>query len=466
MKQSVGTASRVATVRPGRWHRVIPVRWTLLAATVLVTCGSADGQPVRFGAADDPSEKVDLRLWSDDNTVDVLAGFSLIGPTWRSATSVTAGFSTPNLTARLQSTFRTGLDGSYGPDFDESYDVLRQIDFVRFKLQSRNALYARVGAIPRVRLGTGHLVNFFNSTVAWDERTIGAEFSWQARVVELSAFTDNVVIDGVSGGRLAIRPLQWSDDARARTLTLGVNYVTDVSGSADFRRPVLAGYNVDISFVAAFVGEAALRPFASVAVIDGGGGGMGIGADFMSDNFVDVARFNLRLALYYNSRGFRPGYVGSFYQVENPKARIRRSEDFENPTQLVGIALPDSEPGNDLETELRFLIFDRFELWYNFRRHFGLQSLSEYHLRLFFRTDKLRAQFGQDRAGLRGFFTLFNDLGDQTALVFQTDYNFRKKLWLVVRSRYTYQRRDAEDGMERYLVQRRFEPLFGLRVRF
>jgi hypothetical protein len=284
-------------------------------------------------------------------------------------------------------------------------------------------------------------------------------------VISFSGFTDNVIPDGVIGGRLALNPLLSSSDQRAQTLEIGLNYVTDIA-DASLKNPTLSAYNVDLSFAAAFVGEAMLRPFASFALIDKGGGGLGIGADFMSENFVDVARFNLRIAMYYNSSDFRPAYFGSFYQVDNPIARIQRSEGFSDPSETIGIRLRDIEPGNDLETELRFVVFDRFEFWYYFRRHFGDQSLSEYHLRFFFQTPKLRAQIGQDRAGLKGYFTLFNDLGDQTALVFQTDYSVREQLWIVVRARYTYQRRESVDGEQRYLVQRRFEPLAGLRLRF
>lgn len=438
--------------------------FVLFAAAVLHV-SPASAQPAPFGSADDPAERVDRLLWTNNNTLDLLAGFSLIGPTWRSATSVATNISTRNLSARFHSTFRAGIDGRYGPDYDEFYDLLRQIDFIRLKVQSRRPLYFRIGPTSRIRLGSGHLVNFFNSTVAWEERTIGGEFMWRSRVVTVSGFTDNIVPEGVIGGRVAIRPLLRSSDERARTFEIGVNYVTDIA-EGSLGNPALSGYNVDVSFAAALVGEAMLRPFATLAVLDQGGGGLGFGIDFMSENFVDVARFNIRMAMYYNSPDFRPGYFGAFYQVDNPIARIQRSEDFSPDSPTVGLLLNEIESGNDFETELRFVLFDRFELWYYFRRHFGEQSLSEYHLRLFFQTEKLRAQVGQDRAGLRGYFTLFNDLGDQTALVFQTDYALRGKLWIVIRARYTYERRDSIEGIQQYLVQRRFEPMAGLRIHF
>ena len=101
------------------------------------------------------------------------------------------------------------------------------------------------------------------------------------------------------------------------------------------------------------------------------------------------------------------------------------------------------------------------------RRHFGGEPLSESHLRLFFRTGRIAAQISQDRGGLRSFFSLFNDLGDQTSLHFRTDYHVSGGLWIFVRAIYSYERGErAADGSERYIVQRRFEPYTGLRFGF
>src|SRR5690606_11444756 len=155
-------------------------------------------------------------------------------------------------------------------------------------------------------------------------------------------------------------------------------------------------------------------------------------------------RFRLRLALYYNGRSFIPGYIGSFYAVNNPGARIVQAADYLEGNRTVdyaGVALSEAAGGNDLETELRLLVFERLEFWYYFRRHYGTQHLSEYHLRLFLRaTDKLRLDTGIDRGGLLGFLTLFNDLNDQTALVFGLDYRIAGPFWTFIRSRYTYER--------------------------
>ena len=369
--------------------------------------------------------------------------------------------------ARLRTSLRLGTEGSYDPDFDEPYDLLRQIDFVRLNGPLRRGIYIRIGPIQRGRLGFGHLVDFFNSEVAWDERTVGAEFMMQTPSVDVAGFTDNVLVNGVTGGRVAVRPLTWSSDPRAQTFELGVNAVTDFGRNVE-NRPQLTGFNADLSFAAAFVGEARLAPFASFAWYHGFGGGLAAGAEFKSDNFLDLARFNVRVAALFDSDDFYSGYVGSFYSVQNGRSRILETDSGE-PTstdRTVGIQLQDVEVGTGYEIELRVVFFGSFELWWQFRRR-GPQALSERHFRLLFQTSRLRATFQQDRSGLSGLYTVFNDLGDQTAMVFETEYLVGKSFWIVVRARYTYERvDDAPDGTRLYLVQRRFEPLGGLRLRF
>ncbi len=440
---------------------------SLLLGLAVLLPASATAQPLPFGSSDDPSEHIRSAWREKQNSLDVLGGFSLIGPRWRTLASVNANIITRSFGARLRTGFRVGSDGRYRPDFDEPYDLLRQIDFIRLNRSLRRGVYLRVGPIQRGRLGDGHLVNFFNSAVAWDERTIGAEMMLRSGPIDVAGFTDNVLVNGVAGGRVAVRPLTWSSDARAQTFEVGFSVVTDLARNpADVAQ--LTGFNADISFAAAHVGEAHVAPFASVGWYKGFGGGLAAGASFKSDNFLDLARFNLKLAILFDANDFYSGYVGSFYAVQNGRSRILETDSGDpiDPDRTVGLLLSDVESGTGYEIEFRVVFFERFELWWQFRRR-GPQPLSERHFRLLFQTSRLRASFEQDRSGLRGLFSVFNDLGDQTALSFETEYLVTRSFWVVVRARYSYERvGDAPDGTRRFLVQRRFEPLGGLRIRF
>ncbi len=430
----------------------------------------AAAQPIAFGAADDPREQIQRVWWRREGTFYAMGGLSLIAAQWRGAGSLAVDLVTRSMTARLSGTLRAGYYGEYGPDLDEPYDLLRLVEFARYNPPRAHRVHLRAGLIDRMRLGVGHVVSFFNSAIAWDERTIGAEAIWQGEVAEVAGFTDNVLFDGVAGGRAALRPLSWTRPRHLRTLQVGFNYVTDLAARLP-ETSRLEAYNVDLQFDLFKSGDIAFSPFASYARYPAFGDGLGFGADLHSEQFIDLFSFRLRLGLFYNSAGFIPGYVGAFYTVNNAQARILNADaegSEAGQEDLAGVALQDGLGANDLLTEVRLSVFQHFELWYSFRRHYGSQRLSELHLRLFLRSpDQLRIEVGIDRGGLTGFFSIFSKVDDLSALVFGTEYRLAGPFWLFLRARYSYERiDDGDDHAQRYLVQRRFEPMTGLKLTF
>ncbi len=409
-----------------------------------------------FGHTDDLRERLQREWWRRDETVMAAGGLSLIGAQWRGAGGITLELVTRAATARISGTLRAGPLGDYGPDLDEWYDLLRLVEFARLNTREGHPLHVRVGLLDGMQLGTGHVVNFFGSAVSWDERTVGAEFRWAGKAAELAAFSDNIFLDGIVGGRLALRPLGGLPSLFAGSVTLGLNYVTDRAGS-------LEGYNVDFQFDLFESGDIYFAPFASYAWYTNYGDGLAFGADLYSDGFLDLLRFRLRVAAFYNSRRFIPGYVGSFYTVSNLSSRILQST---NEVLLAGVTLDESRGASDLLTEFRLALYRDFSVWYYYRQHFGGQRLSEFHLRLFLRTsDALRVELGIDRGGLGNLLTVIGDFGDLSALVFGTQYQLAGPLYLYVTARYSFERR-ANLRPPRFLVQRRFEPMTGLRLQF
>ncbi|MDX1546018.1 MAG: hypothetical protein R3247_03470 [Rhodothermales bacterium] len=431
----------------------------------------AAAQTVPFGSADDPREQIQDQWWRRESQFYAVGGLSLIAAQWRGAGTLGLDLVTRPLTAHLEGTLRAGVLGEYGPDLDESYDLLRLVSFARYNPPQGGPLHLRAGLVDRMRLGTGHVVNFFSSSTAWDERTVGAEAAYFGRQLEVGGFTDNVLLDGVAGGRVGVRPLFFSDRLPLRTLQFGGAYVTDLAPRLPDGPPRLEAYNVDARFDLFSAGGFEFSPYLSYAWYRHAGRGIGFGADLGAEEFADVLSFRLRLGLFYNGEGFIPGYVGPFYTLHNRQARIVDSgSDLGDPqaTDFVGTLLDAGRGGNDLWTELRVLVNRRFEFWYSFRRHNGTQRLSELNLRLFLRrADQLRFEVGIDRGRLGGFFTIFNDMDDHSALVFGTDYRLFGAAWLFLRSRYSYERIDpGDDHAQRFLVQRRFEPMTGLRIGF
>jgi hypothetical protein len=203
-------------------------------------------------------------------------------------------------------------------------------------------------------------------------------------------------------------------------------------------------------------------PFVSGAWIPEYGQGMLIGANLENANFIDMARMHLTLALHYNSSDFRPALFGSFYTVSGPGRSIISGAD---PTRR-DTPLRDVQRGNSIVFESRILFFERFELWYAFQRYHGVQRLSEYHLRLHFTARNLRLSVAQDRRGLKGFTSLFGELGEENRMRFQFDLRLLGRVWLLMDAHYTYRQNAVIDGNAYYSIQRRFDPAIGLRARF
>ncbi|MEM1096597.1 MAG: hypothetical protein AAGJ10_18505 [Bacteroidota bacterium] len=435
----------------------------------LVTPGGILAQTSTFGSLNDPREQIEAAWWRRENRLDLMGGVSLIGPQWRGATAIRASLVGPGVAVQLNGTLRGGIYGDYRNDRDEVYDLLRLLEYARYTpLRNRPGYsrYVRFGPIRNARLGTGHLVDFFSTMTAWDARTIGLEGFYQAPTFNLAVFSDDVLLNGLVGARLGVHPFRRVRGSRLRTLELGLSAVTDQRIDETF-----AGYNVDVSVDAFRTDPLAFTPFASGAWYQDRGHSVGLGAHVGTQPGGDFGTVRLTMAAFFNSRNFLPGYVGSFYSISNEESRVIDAERFNPGRGLEQYAdLPLSDISSDLSvwTELRVLIYEQVEVLYAFRREYANTNLSTMHLRLFFETQGgTRLDLGLDRGGLGGLLSAFNDLGDLTSLVLNAEAEIRFPFWVFVQSRYTFeQRADADDGTQRFLVQRRFEPMGGLRLTF
>lgn len=434
------------------------------AVFTLASVTPAAAQRVLFGSIDDPAEQSSVAWWQAYTELEAAGGLSLVGPQWRTAGRLAVETRTTTSSVRIDGTVRTGVYGTYDPDIDETYDLLRLLEYARYR-PPESGRYARIGPLERTRLGTGHLVNFLNSNAVWDRRTIGVEASLMTDRIGLQSFSSEITDLDLLGGRLWYQPLPQGPGSAWRTIRFGVTAVTDqrIEGSPD---ETLEAGGLDADMEAVRTGGFSFRPFFSYSRIRTHGQGFYFGGDLSSENLIDLARVHLRLALHYSSSEFRPGYFGSFYSAAGPGSVILSAEEESDPG-FVSLDLEDAGRGNAVVTELRLLIFERFELWYQFVRHHGVLPESEYHLRLFFNSNRLRLAIGQDRGSLKGFFSLFDDLEDLSLLHFDLAYRVSGPLWVSVDARYTYDSGiRGEDGRRRYIVQRRFDPLVSLRFRY
>ena len=76
-----------------------------------------------FGSRDDPAEYNGLAWWETEAIVDVSAGFSLIGPQWRSFGRMTLNAKRSELGLKIDAGARAGVYGAYSDDFDDWRDA-------------------------------------------------------------------------------------------------------------------------------------------------------------------------------------------------------------------------------------------------------------------------------------------------------------------------------------------------------
>ena len=425
---------------------------SLVCCTILILQADPARAQTRFGARDLLAEQLSRHTWERHRTVVPMVGLSLIGPQWRAAGGFRLDWSNHPAALRLTGRWRLGPLGGYASDLDEWYDLLRLITFARV---DNNAVYVRVGPLRDMRLGgIGHMVNHYSTQAAWDARTVGAEMSLTRGPFTMDAFTGDLLLREVSGGRLRLR--------LPRRTAVSVGYALDT-------RRDLRGWNAEMQSDLFASGALVFAPFVSYARYLHHGESLAFGGDLRADEFIDLFSASLRLGTFYNSERFIPGYFGALYSVQNPQARIVKSgADLNRLTDadMAGVPLRAAHTSHELFTELNLLIGRSFRLRYYWRRHYGAQPLSELHLRLFLRTGQfLELGLGMDQLGKRGFWSLFHALEDQSALAFESTFRLIGVLMIHTEARYSFELL-PDKNVPRYLIQRRFEPLVALRIDF
>lgn len=436
----------------------------VLAAVGLLACAAlgipqASAQPWTFGSIDDPDEQSDLTRWDAYVELTGTAGFSLIGPQWRGVGRLDASAKGPAYSVRLDGSLRSGLYGPYDPETDEWRDLLRLIDHARFRPED-SGTYVRIGPLDRTRFGSGHLVNFLSTKTVWDERSIGGEVQLAGRRHTLEAFVSDITRRDISGLRLAIAPFDQGQSGVSSLQLSGAvieDHTVRTEGGNPFR-----GFEGGLRMIAYRSGSFDFVPILSGAWLPSYGQGILVGANLENANFIDMARLHLSLALHYNSSDFRPALFGAFYPVSGPgRSIVSGTEPARQDTPLREV-----QRGNSIIFESRILFFERFELWYAFLRYHGVQHLSEYHLRLFFQARNVRISVAQDRRGLKGFRSLFGELGAENRMRFEFDLRLYGRVWVVMDAHYTYRRVPTLSDLHFFSIQRRFDPTIGLRARF
>jgi len=450
-------------------RRSLALRGALAVAWAVVAAPAAGAQPTPFGSSDDPLEAPPPVFGRPPVTGGIYAGPAFLGSEWTLGIAAEARGRRGPLHAALGYTLHLDEDGVYAPERDELLDLARTVRYVRLEPAVGRRVYVRAGPLQRVELSTGHLVRGFGTWAAHDDRAPGIEASASAGAVDAMAFLEDVRLGGVAGAQLAFEPLRRSGNPRLRAVRLALAAVHDAGPAGDSSTTAV---QADVRAEAARAGGIALTPWVSYARFLNFGQSLGAGADLGSSELAGTARIRLRAGVFASSDGFQPGYFSPLYHVANVHDRVVEAyghyDADTTAAPLAGIPLGDASGGADVVVELRVLAFGQFEVFQHLRRHIGAGAQSAYAARVAYsprNPDGVRLDLLFERQGFKGVLGLFGDIGDQNALVLDLDAPLPYGLRLSLRSRYGYERLpDDAGGGRRFLVQRRFEPLVGVRA--
>lgn len=433
-------------------------------ALVLLLClvgAPVWSQPMPFGSGESVLER--HTSGAEGIHLDAFAGPAYLDG-WRTAIHSRLRVHAGLVTVGAEATLHPSAAGLYRGEADQLDDLLRAVR-IRLDPAPSQPVYARIGPTERVTLGTGALVRDLSSGAAPDEQPLGAEAAAAVGPAVVAAFVTDVTRGGLVGAEAG-----WTTSAPLgplRRLGVGVAAVHD-TGPTTVRR--LTGGELSIRGELVGDGETfALAPFAALAGYAGRGSSLGGGLE--AHAVTDAVGARARAAVFASSARFVPGHVGPFYGVAGGDRRIVVADGYydRDPTlPLAGTPIDSLRAGVDLVLDVRAVVFGRAEVSHHLRRHVGPDRASAWGVRLAARlSGDVLAELSVERQGFRGITgLLFGGLGEQNRLVLDIGAPLGP-VHVLVRNRYGYRRLppDATTGdAPRYLIERRFEPMVGVRI--
>lgn len=443
----------------------LPSNMRFTVSFILFLAASAvSAQPILFGSASDPTEATLDPYSRGAAQFSAFAGPSYKGTEWQFGIGVSGKGTIGPFGVKVEGVVRTGSDFIHVAEVNEAYDIIRFLEYARVEPTAEAPIYLRIGPLRQVTLPTGQLVRDYATTAVWDERTVGAESAIRFRNIELGGFLSDLRFRGLVGGYVRTHPFGQRRTG-LRSLRLSAEVVHDIEYGAEDR---MSAASAEIRANVWSGGDFRLSPFVSHTRYENYGYGTTAGASIGGDQIAGIARLKFSSGLTFSSEQFIPGHFNAFHSLTRSDSRIVSStEYFRDPTtqEFVGTPLVESEGGMSWFVEFQGALMDIFEFSQYVRRDFG-GSTGAYGLRLTVAPDRgeqFLLRFDLQRQGLQGFQSIFSDLVDEAILGFRMEYGINSSIRAYITARYGYRSLDPlNDGTERFLIERRFEPMIGI----
>jgi len=224
-------------------------------------------------------------------------------------------------------------------DFDEGYDYLRLIRYLRYGHKGED-VYARLGVLDYAKLGHGSIMYYYNNSPVYDERRLGSEVDLNFGNFGFETVYSDFAYKGVIGARGHVQPLMYTDIGEIPVigkLELGATWASDMR--KDSRDTSLTYYNIPgagqsylpyakkqengpLSIVGFDIGLPLLRTgminstlyFDYAKIVDfGSGTALGLETYF---NGLGILNIGTRFERRWQGDKYIPNYFDAFYEVD------------------------------------------------------------------------------------------------------------------------------------------------------
>jgi len=231
-------------------------------------------------------------------------------------------------------------------DYDEGRDFVKFLRYLTYGKKEDN-LYVNVGQLFAATLGHGQGMRRYAGNVDINQTRVGLEVDAYGDYGGFEFFLADVTRGNVFGALGFIKPLSFfSENAMARSLSLGVSWVTDQKAPYELARMAPVGtatlgavlsagdgsplnppltntralniFGVDAEFKVLRTDSVDLKTYADFSMMQGSGSGLTLGLlgrfNFRAGSTVHLLRTRLELRTY--DSNFLPSYFDSLYEFQ------------------------------------------------------------------------------------------------------------------------------------------------------
>jgi hypothetical protein len=354
-------------------------------------------------------------------------------------------------------------------DWDEGYDFLRIIRYVRWGLK-RDPVYFRVGVLDYSRLGHGFIVYNYRNTASYDLRRIGFEFDMDFERFGFETVYSDVAGAGLFGARGYVKPLKFTKLGAIPIIggfELGATYAMDLHENANkvwgtgdnLGRMSMArdrgslsifGFDAGLPLLSLSAIQSTLY-FDFAQIVDyGNGAAAGIDLNFSGLGLLSLgAKYERR----WTGDQFIPAYYNALYERERFTPRdtlfMSKAEELRRATASEGYY-----------GELTIGILGRFYIVGGYYSPVGVKNQGILHLE-FDPGDVIPGillNAGYDKRNIGKFFKL-----DNNSLAY-VQVGYKPYPFMVISTVYQWtftEEKNAQGQVIGYKTQRRIEPKVG-----